>query len=763
MGRVAIWSSARHHTIVLTFKNSKARIIADQLFNNQSPPPVIRVFLATPLRRGFDYLCPPELKPVPGMRVWVPFGKGRRIGIVGECDVSPQVSLDKLKPIEAVLDSAPILPPALNKLVRWAADYYLHSPGDAWQQALPVLLRQGAPASGDELFWQLVSGADTSGLAKNASKQLAAVAQLQSGELSDNELGELPFDRATLRTLQDKGLVQSEQRRQQGTPFWENPLLVNPGPRPNSEQAVAITAINAAKGFAPFLLEGVTGSGKTEVYLSAMSETLKAGKQVLVLVPEISLTPQTLRRFQKRFEVPMALLHSGLTDNERLKVWRQARDGELGIVIGTRSAVFTPLARPGLIIVDEEHDASFKQQEGFRYHGRDLAVVRAQLEKVPLVLGSATPALESLANCEAGKYQKLVLNERAGNASQVRFDLIDIKHQPLTAGLSPPVLAAIKAHLGRGEQVLVFLNRRGFAPTLLCHECGWIADCHRCSAYPTVHKGRQRLICHHCGSDRPLPHQCHSCGSSQLVGVGLGTEQLENELSALFPGYKAVRIDRDATRRKGSLESALTGIRQGQYQLLIGTQMLAKGHHFPDVTLVVLLDVDGALYSSDFRAAERLAQLVVQVAGRAGRADKPGRLLLQSHHPEHPLLSQLLTNGYGAFAANALIERRQTLLPPFSAQALFRSDALKAEDAQSLLEAIGQRLQQCAPEGGWVLGPLPAPLERRAGKFRFQLWVQYQDKKGLRQWLAPLLANLEEDPPHRRANWTLDLDPIDSA
>ncbi len=719
--------------------------------------------MATPLRRGFDYLLPAPMAVQPGVRVWVPFGNGKRVGVVGEVDVAPQVALDKLKPIDSVIDSAPVLPAALNKLVRWAADYYLHSPGDAWHQAMPVLLRQGANASGEELYWQLKAGATSSGIAKNAKKQLAAICCLEQGELSDNELAGKDFDRATLRTLADKGLVTFETRQHQGQPFWTQPVTVQPGPRPNPEQAVAITAINNAQGFAPFLLEGVTGSGKTEVYLSAMSQILKAGQQVLVLVPEISLTPQTLRRFQKRFNVPMALLHSGLTDNERLRVWRQARDGDLGIVIGTRSAIFTPLARPGLIIVDEEHDASFKQQEGFRYHGRDLAVVRAQLEKVPLVLGSATPALESLANCDAGKYQKLTLSRRAGNASQVRFDLIDVKHQPLKAGMSPPVLAAIKAHLARGEQVLVFLNRRGFSPTLLCHECGWIADCQRCSAYPTVHKGRQRLICHHCGSDRPLPQQCPSCGSTQLVGVGLGTEQLENELSALFPDYKAVRIDRDATRRKGSLESALDGIRQGQYQLLIGTQMLAKGHHFPDVTLVVLMDVDGALYSADFRAAERLAQLVVQVAGRAGRADKPGRLLLQSHHPEHPLLSQLLTNGYGAFAEEALLERRQTYLPPFSAQALFRCDALKAEDAQSLLEAIGQLLQQSAPQGGWVLGPLPAPLERRAGKYRFQLWVQYQDKKALRQWLAPVLSHLENEPPHRRANWTLDLDPIDSA
>ncbi|WKE65331.1 primosomal protein N' [Gallaecimonas kandeliae] len=733
------------------------------MLNNQSQPRLIRVFLATPLRRGFDYLLPAGLDAQPGMRVQVPFGRGRRLGVVGELDVTPDVETDKLKAVEEVLDAAPLLPDSLQRLVRWAADYYLHSMGDVWQQALPVLLRQGAPADGEEQYWQLTAAGQEAPDLKNAAKQQLALARLRQGELSDNTLAGEPFERAQLRALADKGLAQCHSRHHKGSPFWERELTVHPGPRPNPEQAVAITAINQASGFQPFLLEGVTGSGKTEVYLSAMAEVLKAGKQVLVLVPEISLTPQTLRRFQKRFDVPMALLHSGLTDNERLAVWRQARDGELGIVIGTRSAVFTPLARPGLIVVDEEHDASFKQQEGFRYHGRDLAVVRAQLEKVPLVLGSATPALESLANCEAGKYRKLVLGQRAGGASQVRFDLLDIKHQPLKAGLCPQALGAIEAHLKRGEQVLVFLNRRGYAPTLLCHECGWLAACPRCSAYPTVHKGRQRLICHHCGTDRPLPHQCQECGSSQLVGVGLGTEQLETELAALFPDYPLVRIDRDATRRKGSLESALDGIREGRYKLLVGTQMLAKGHHFPDVTLVVLLDVDGALYSADFRAAERLAQLVVQVAGRAGRADKPGRLLLQSHHPEHPLLSQLLLNGYQAFAADALIERRQTMLPPYSAQALFRAESLKQEDGQSLLEALAQALQQSAPEGGWALGPLPAPLERRAGKFRFQLWVQCPDKKQLRRWLSPVLSWLETAPPHRRANWSLDLDPVDSA
>lgn len=720
------------------------------------------MFLATPLRRGFDYLLPAALDAVVGARVWVPFGRGRRLGIVGAVDVAPAVPVAQLKTVESVLDSEPVLPAALTRLVRWAADYYLHSAGDAWQQALPVLLRQGASVDGQDTLWQL----SPAGLAldpasfKNAAKQRLAWQTLKQGPLSDAAISQQDFERSQLRALSAKGLVEQVQATPRFTPFWQQPLTVNSGPRLNPQQAVAVSAIQQAASFRAFLLDGVTGSGKTEVYLSAMAQVLKAGRQVLVLVPEIGLTPQTLRRFQRRFDVPMALLHSALTDNERLAVWRRARAGELAIIIGTRSAVFTPLARPGMIVVDEEHDASFKQQEGFRYHGRDLAVVRAQLEQLPIVLGSATPALESLANARNGKYQLLNLDSRAGQARPVKFELIDIKDQPLQAGIAPSVLAVMGQHLARGEQVLVFLNRRGYAPTLLCHECGWIADCQRCSRYPTVHKGRQRLICHHCGSDRPLPRQCQQCGSSQLVGVGLGTEQLEAALAEQFPEHPLIRIDRDATRRKGSLEAALDGVRQGQYRLLVGTQMLAKGHHFPDVTLVVLLDVDGALYSADFRAAERLAQLVVQVAGRAGRADKPGRLLMQTHHPEHPLLSQLLTNGYGAFADDALGERQQALLPPFTAQALLRADSLKAEHASGFLQLAAELLQGCAPDNGWVLGPLPAPMERRAGKYRFQLWLQHPEKKALRQWLVKVLPQLEGE---RRANWSLDLDPMDSA
>ncbi|WP_341502260.1 primosomal protein N' [Gallaecimonas sp. GXIMD4217] len=748
-------------------------MILDPLVNNQprnaqQPPLIARVWLATPLRRGFDYLLPPELaeKAVAGARVRVPFGRGQRIGLLGQIGVEAAVALDKLKPIAELLDSEPVLSPALSRLVHWAADYYLHSLGDAWQQALPVLIRKGAELHGASKAWQLTE----QGLATEESsfgravKQRSAWHALQQGPLEPEALAQKAIQRSHLKALADKGLAEEISIQEDHVPFWQLPgPYDNEGPRLNTEQAVAVAALNQAEGFQPFLLNGVTGAGKTEVYLQAMAPVLNAGKQVLVLVPEIGLTPQTLARFERRFTVPMVVLHSAMTDLERLKAWRLARSGAAAIIIGTRSAVFTPMARPGLIVVDEEHDASFKQQEGFRYHGRDLAVMRAHLEKLPIVLGSATPSLESLANVAQDKYRELTLSQRAGGALPVRQLVVDLKHQPLQGGLSPAVQQLMAKHLDRGEQVLVFLNRRGYAPALLCHECGWLAACHRCSAYPTVHQGSQKLTCHHCGSEGPLPRQCQQCGSSQLLGVGLGTEQLESQLRERFPEHPLVRIDRDATRRKGSLEKSLTDIRDGKYRLLVGTQMLAKGHHFPDVTLVVLVDVDGALYASDFRAAERLAQLFVQVSGRAGRASKAGTLVLQSHHPEHPLLQTLIAGGYGDFATEALAERQQTLLPPFSAQALLRAEAHQGDDAQGFLAQAAELLKASAPEQGWVMGPIPAPLERRAGKFRFQLLLQHEARQPLRHWLARQLPALEQLPLARRVNWSLDMDPIDMA
>lgn len=743
--------AAHGRTIAAMSKSS-----ATELFPNSST--VVKVAVPVPLARSFDYVC--ANIPACGVRVKVPFGNRSLVGFsLGAARAGD--SAYELKPITEVLDEAALLPQPVWELLQWAADYYHHPLGEVLNHGLPVLLRQGEAASykTTEGFRVTAAGAAVElNSLRQAPQQQRLLAALRQGALLRRDITAQEFSSAALKALQDKGLIEAFQHAPQTNADWSfaigsEPLQLNP------EQALAVAAIGAASKPQTYLLEGVTGSGKTEVYLQAMAEVLRKGKQVLVLVPEIGLTPQTLRRFQKRFAVPIVMLHSALTDRERLDAWLDAKHGGAAIVIGTRSAIFTPFKRLGMIIVDEEHDNSLKQQEGFRYHARDLAVVRGQKEQVPVILGSATPSLESINNAAQKRYAYLQLTQRAGGAKMARQTVVDIKQLPLKAGLSQPLLEQMRKELERGQQVLVFLNRRGYAPALLCHECGWLAQCRRCDAYYTVHQRQQMLQCHHCGDQQPLPMQCFDCGSTQLVGRGTGTEQLEQTLAEVFPDYPILRIDRDSTRRKGSLAKLLTDATENKFPILVGTQMIAKGHHFPHVTLVALLDVDGALYSSDFRAAERLGQLITQVAGRAGRASAPGTVVLQTHHPEHDLLQDLIHNGYAAFARSLLRERRLTQLPPFTQLALFRTEAIDAQQAQSALQAIAAHVPQ-HPDV-IVLGPMPAVMERRAGRYRFQLLVQCQ-QRGLRQQvLQHTLAKLEQLPELRRVRWSLDVDPQD--
>ncbi len=527
----------------------------------------------------------------------------------------------------------------------------------------------------------------------------------------------------------------------------------------NKQQALAFSQLMFQREFNVWLLDGVTGSGKTEIYLQYIEEILKSGKQVLVLVPEIGLTPQTVQRFEARFNVEIDVLHSHLNDTQRLNVWARAKTGQSAVVIGTRSALFTQFANLGAIILDEEHDASFKQQDGWRYHARDLAIVLAQKLNIPMLMGSATPSLESLNNVKNGKYKHLTLSKRAGNTTALRQFVIDLKNQPVQQGLSQPLLARMKNHLEKGNQVLLFLNRRGFAPVLLCHECGWIAECSHCEKPYTYHQHQRVLRCHHCGSQKTIPRQCGDCGSTHLVTTGLGTEQLEETLKAQFPTYSVARIDRDSTARKGSLEGYLEDIQQGKSQILIGTQMLAKGHHFPNVTLVALVNVDSALFSLDFRAEERLAQLYVQVAGRSGRAEKQGEVVLQTHYPDHPLLTTLLAKGYQAFAEETLHLRHTMGLPPFSFQALFKAQARYSEQAEECLIRIADFFHTKQIEGLQILGPIPAPFSKKAGQFRWQLLLQHPSRRELQKVLRDYQqANLEKNSQVRLI---LDVDPQD--
>ena len=725
---------------------------------------IVRVALAVPLPRFFDYLYPPDLTPIVGGRVLVPFGSQKRVGIVVDLPASSDVAKEKLKPILDVLDAESLFNSTTWDWLAWSANYYRAALGDVLFQALPVKLRNGESAvKNDRTFWRITDRgkqALESGELKRAKKQIEALNLLltQDLEKGNNEISSAIWSALKGKDYVEEIIVPTEQKSWQQA-LGDNPL-VNLDNRLtlNKQQALAFSQLIFQEGFNVWLLEGVTGSGKTEIYLQYIEEVLKKGKQVLVLVPEIGLTPQTVRRFQARFNVEIDVLHSNLNDTQRLNVWERARTGQSAIVIGTRSALFTQFSDLGLIILDEEHDGSFKQQDGWRYHARDLGIVLAQKLNIPILLGSATPSLESVNNVQNGKYHHLVLSKRAGNATALRQFVIDLKHQRIQNGLSEPLLKRMQEHLEKGNQVLLFLNRRGFAPVLLCHECGWIDECHHCEKPYTYHQHQRVLRCHHCGAQKTVPMQCGHCGSTHLVTTGLGTEQLEETLKARFPQYNIARIDRDSTARKGKLEGYLEDIQQGKSQILIGTQMLAKGHHFPNVTLVALVNVDNALFSLDFRAEERLAQLYVQVAGRSGRAEKQGEVVLQTHYPDHPLLTTLLEKGYQAFAEETLKLRHNMGLPPFSFQALFKAQSRHSEETENALSQLASFFYEQKIEGLQVLGPIPAPFSKKAGQYRWQLLLQHASRKQLQAALSRYSPELIKSSQVRLI---LDVDPLD--
>ncbi|MDP2573165.1 primosomal protein N' [Vibrio penaeicida] len=729
-------------------------------------PSIARVALPVPLDKQFDYLIAPHQFPVIGGRVSVPFGRQTLVGIVTELVSQSEFPVHQLKGIKEVLDESPVWQGSLYALLQWCSQFYLYPLGDTLANAMPALLRKGKPANFSTLKeWVITSsGKDQimSGFGR-AVQQAKAMHLLANGSVPHQVMLDNEISSQVLKALQEKDWVEQIESKPVAVDWTKQVESTEEKPKLNEEQSVAIAAVNSHQDFGCFLVEGVTGSGKTEVYLNMIKPVLDKGKQALVLVPEIGLTPQTINRFKRRFNVPVEVIHSGLNDTERLNAWLAARDKHAGIVIGTRSALLTPFADLGIIIVDEEHDASYKQQDSLRYHARDVAVMRAAKEKIPVILGSATPALETLHNALNGKYHHLTLANRAGAAMPTTNKVLDVKGLYLESGLSAPLIAEMRKHLTAGNQVMLFLNRRGYSPALMCHECGWIAECHRCDAYYTFHQNSREMRCHHCGAQHPVLHQCQGCGSTQLVSVGVGTEQLEEQLASLFPEFKAIRIDRDSTRRKGSLESALKSIRNNEYQILIGTQMLAKGHHFPDVTLVALIDVDSSLYSSDFRASERLAQLFIQVAGRAGRASKAGEVILQTHHPEHQLLQALLHKGYGHFAQTALEERKLALLPPYTFLTLFRAEANHAETGEQFLRQVRQTIESNPVFNNecMVLGPMPAPLARRAGKSRWQLILQAPSRSLMQKLLYSSKVVIDALPLAKKVRWTTDIEPQD--
>lgn len=728
----------------------------------------LEIAIPVPLRQLFTYEVPSHLqqeKFTIGERVIVPFGNRKVVGIILKThtdnrNVASEI-LANIKPIERKVTDKYHFDEQLLKLLLLISRYYHHPMGDVCKQALPVALRDiEQPDITPEVEYisaDILCEEQLEKLAKKAEKQAELLALINTHNgITWPELRTLNFQKTQLNALLKKQLISERNRRT--TPFKASEQTINQTDKLtlSTEQAAIVASIKQGLNqFSCHLIDGITGSGKTEVYLQAIENVLLNDQQVLILVPEIGLTPQTLSRFEQRFNVPIHLHHSGLNDKERLTTWLAAQQGSAAIIIGTRSAIFTPLKKLGLIIIDEEHDASFKQQDSFRYHGRDVAIMRANQLDIPIILGSATPSFESLQNAKSGKYFYHLLTKRAGNSKKAQFALINVAQQQMQNGLSGQLIYDIKQTLARNEQVLIFLNRRGFAPAIHCHECHWVAECNRCLHPYTFHKKLQRLICHHCGHQKSVTKQCSQCGSIRMEPLGQGTEKLEEALNTLFPEHSCIRIDRDSTQRKGELEQVLQAIHNNQHQLLIGTQMLAKGHHFPNVTLVAVLDCDGALFSYDFRAAENLAQLIVQVAGRAGRASKAGKVLLQTQYPEHPLLQDLIHNGYQHFASQALVERQQAMLPPFSYQVLIRAEANYPSYPEQFLSGL---TEQPFPDCLFA-GPIPAPLEKKAGKFRYHLLIQSHQRASLHACVKALLAKIPHQATEKKVRWSIDVDP----
>lgn len=731
---------------------------------------ILHIAVPTPLRRLFDYLPPEDLAKEQyqhlktGIRVLVPLGNRKVVAMLVSTSEKSELAKNKLKAALAILDDAPILPAAIIKLLRWSADYYHHPLGESWLSVLPTLLRKGEALSGRQHSYLRLStwgkglADDSLSRAKKQQQLIRVLRQHQA--LALREILEDGHSRAAIKALKDKKLI--EEFQLEAPPQVDIPAQAAEKPlRLNEEQQQATEQIIASiKHFSVLLLEGVTGSGKTEVYLQAIAAVLEQGKQALVLVPEIGLTPQTVKRFKNRFHCPIVALHSGLNDRERLDSWLQSSRDQTGIIIGTRSAIFVPMAKPGIIIIDEEHDISFKQQKGFRYSARDLAVMRGQYENIPVVLGSATPSIETLHNAQYRRYQHLKLTQRAGNAQPPDFRLIDIRHQELAEGLSPELIEAIKETIEAQQQVLIFLNRRGFAPTLICHDCGWIAECHHCELRMTVHRSPAHLHCHHCDHQQALPQRCPQCKSQPLAELGQGTERCELILQQLFPDTPLFRIDRDTTQRKSAMQNMVDAINRGGSALLVGTQMLAKGHHFPDVTLVAILDSDAGLFGADFRAPERMGQLLIQVAGRAGRAEKPGKVYIQTHFPEHPLITTLIARGYHPFAQDLLAERKQLGLPPCGFMALVRSEHQQPQASEIFLREVRAAAENLNLPIR-MLGPLPSPLAKKAGRFRFQLLFVSTQRQQLQQLLKQLIPQLESLRSGRKVRWSVDIDPQD--
>ncbi|MGO9446343.1 MAG: primosomal protein N' [Thiobacillaceae bacterium] len=721
-----------------------------------------QVAVNVPVTGCFDYLLPSDATPEDiGRRVVVPLGRKKAVGVLFGFTQHSDIPAVRLKTIVSIDREHVALPDDIVQLCRFCSSYYHHPIGPITQLALPTALRRVATISpSSQVLYRLSESGRQSlgcGFSPRAHVQNALYARLlPQAWVAKSELARTGGNAGMLiKRWEEHGWLEKRVQLDLHTPDAEPGTI----PQLNAEQAAAASSL-AIPGFRPQLLYGVTGSGKTEVYLRLIETVLARGQQVLVLAPEINLTPQLTMRFVARFPgVAIARLHSGLAEGERLAHWLAASIGQARIVLGTRLAVFTPMPQLGLIIVDEEHDASFSQQEGLRYSARDLAVYRAQLRDLPVVLGSATPSLETWHNVKQKRYALYRLNQRAIHTSSLpHIELVDTRVQKPVDGLAPKARLMIQHTLAEGGQALVFINRRGYAPALTCPSCSWAAPCYRCSARLVLHLRARRLKCHHCGYEESLPTFCPACGNGELKPSGHGTQRLEATLTAAFPDARILRVDRDATRQKGSWEVMQQQIHAGVANLLVGTQLLAKGHDFPGLNLVVVANADAALFAQDFRASERLFAQLLQVSGRAGRAQHAGRVLIQTGFPEHPLYQHLQRHDFDGYAEILLKEREQTGFPPYSYQAVLRAESTQLTLA---MEFLAQARQLADPPCGVeIYEPVEAPMTRKAGMERAVLLSQSASRGALQTLLGlwvPRLYALKPGP----VRWHLDVDPLE--
>ena len=731
---------------------------------------LVEVLVPIPLMEKFSYLPPKNntssLKQ--GSRVLIPFGRRTLVGVIWGFVKKDPFDKRKYKYIKDVLDESPLLDANSISLAEWSSRYYHYPLGEIITYFFPPSIRKGKDAKFRESkYLELTSKGSflqATDLSRAPSQQKLIELLKEKTEISLKSAQAFGISAAVINGLVEKGFIARFSRELSPYKKFENNNLLS-SKELNPEQSEAVNAINGAQNKnITFLLDGITGSGKTEVYLQAIQEVIRQGRQALILIPEIGLAPQAEERFREYFGDRVMSFHSAKNDREKVDAWLGASRGLVDIIIGTRSSVFLPMKNLGIIVVDEEHDLSFKQMDKFRYSARDMALYRAKLEKVPVVLASATPSLETLKNAEEDKYKVLKLSKRATGASLPSFQAVDLRGKELFEGLSKELLEASQTELAQGNQVLIFLNRRGYAPSMICKVCGWISNCERCDALMTVHKNPLKLHCHHCEAQKPYPNKCQSCDSNDFLTYGFGTEKIEEFLQNYFPDIKTLRIDSDSTRKKETLNEYFSEIREGKPMILLGTQLLAKGHHFPDVTLVGIIDADSGLFSADFRGSERVAQLMTQVSGRAGRDKKPGRVILQSYCPDHPQIEEIITGSYDKFAKKLLGERKSLKIPPFSFQAKIFAESPKSLISRDfILNLLNQsKIDEKIRMNVRVIGPLPSVMEKKSGVYRWELSIFSKSRSNLHKYLDVMQSRLYDPKLSKQVRWSIDVDPLSS-